>query len=225
LIESREVIEGEALRPGQPASEGQHSLARYHVRTRSGDLRWVEDSAFPWVDESGHTVGLVGVLQDVTERRAREHAAREQGIRELTQQRALTALSTLEAPPEIVLARVTEVAAQATGASRVGLWLLHGTADGVRHRDRYMLADDRHERAPEFPVEPVLTYVARETAGLGVVLGDVAAERVPEPLRAYCERQELGALLLVPVRQQGQPVGVLTFEHDGEARAWTPDEE
>jgi PAS domain S-box-containing protein len=39
------------------------------VRTRSGDTRWVSDSAIEVVNENGEPIGSIGILQDITERK------------------------------------------------------------------------------------------------------------------------------------------------------------
>ncbi|MCX7867500.1 MAG: PAS domain S-box protein [Limisphaera sp.] len=50
--------------------------ADHRIRTRSGEVRWIADSAVPMRDAQGRVTGVLGILQDVTERRrlAEEHA-------------------------------------------------------------------------------------------------------------------------------------------------------
>ena len=43
------------------------------IRTRDGSLRWISDSSVELIDESGESTGSIGILQDITERRQREH--------------------------------------------------------------------------------------------------------------------------------------------------------
>lgn len=56
--------------------ELEHWRADYRVRMPMGEVRWLSDAAVPVRDERGHVRGLLGILQDVTERRrmAEEHA-------------------------------------------------------------------------------------------------------------------------------------------------------
>jgi diguanylate cyclase (GGDEF)-like protein/PAS domain S-box-containing protein len=51
-------------------------LADYLVRTRSGDLKWLGDHSFPWLDECGNLVGSVGILSDITKRKLAEETLR-----------------------------------------------------------------------------------------------------------------------------------------------------
>jgi PAS domain S-box-containing protein len=51
--------------------------ADYFIRTKTGELRWLRDHSFPWVDETGRVIGSVGILTEVTERKQGELKLRE----------------------------------------------------------------------------------------------------------------------------------------------------
>lgn len=51
--------------------------ADYLVRTRNGDLKWLGDHSFPWLDQAGRLAGSVGILSDITERKKIEATLRE----------------------------------------------------------------------------------------------------------------------------------------------------
>jgi diguanylate cyclase (GGDEF)-like protein/PAS domain S-box-containing protein len=55
---------------------GEYS-ADYLVRTKKGELKWLGDHSFPWLDKSGNLIGSVGILSDITERKMMEAALRE----------------------------------------------------------------------------------------------------------------------------------------------------
>jgi PAS domain S-box-containing protein len=53
----------------------EHWQAEYRFRTPGGEVRWISDSAVPVRNDEGEVVGVLGILQDITERRrtAEEH--------------------------------------------------------------------------------------------------------------------------------------------------------
>gem|GEM_PF-1924434 len=55
--------------------------ADYRIRSRSGEERWLADSSIQIKDESGRTIGALGILQDITERKRVEKALRLQNER------------------------------------------------------------------------------------------------------------------------------------------------
>ncbi len=228
LIEAREVIEGQSLKEGRGGTEAEaHYLALYRVRTASGKQRWVEDGAYPWIDEAGEVAGLVGVLQDVTERREREEAAHEQSRRMLSQQRALNELSTLDAEAADVVRRATEVAAQTTGTGRVALWLFDDEGHEMRCHDLYVLENDRHRADVAFRAESVADAVAmlgrHRVRATTDILSKPPSERVG--LDIYHARNGVHAVLTAAVRREGRVMGFVTFEHLGTPRTWTLDEQ
>ncbi|MEP0548494.1 MAG: PAS domain S-box protein [Rhodothermales bacterium] len=226
LIESREVIEGSALNGGDGASDS-HYLALYRLRTADDQLRWVEDSASPWIDESGKVVGRVGVLQDVTERREREEAAHLQSRRSLAQQKALNELSTLDADAPSVLRRTTEVAAKVMGTGRVALWLLDEDSVEMRCHDLYELEEGRHRADVAFRADAVADAVEMLSHQRVLATADVMNKPLSERvgLDVYHARNGVRAVLTAPIRRGGRVVGFVAFEHLAAPRTWTLDEQ
>jgi PAS domain S-box-containing protein len=57
---------------------GARTEEEYRIVRRDGAVRWIHDRAFPVRDERGQIVRVVGIAQDITERKAAEKALREQ---------------------------------------------------------------------------------------------------------------------------------------------------
>ena len=57
---------------------GERQTASYRIRTRDGQVRWLEDRMSAALDESGRVILLEGVARDVSEQRNAEELARQQ---------------------------------------------------------------------------------------------------------------------------------------------------
>jgi PAS domain S-box-containing protein len=66
----------------------------YLIRTRSGELRWIYDTAIEIVDENSSARGSIGILQDVTERKRAEEEIRK--LNEDLERRVVERTSQLE---------------------------------------------------------------------------------------------------------------------------------
>ena len=223
LVERRTVFAGAGLfEAPDPAATHYHAV--YRLRTQSGGTRWVENHAYPWHDDAGETVGLVGALQDVTERQLRDDALADEAQQALARQSALVELARLDRA-EDVFGRAAELACEAAGADAASVWLTDGPA--VACRAHYAPA------APDAP--PALPAGA-----LAVVLGAIDGPRalaVDDALadarlgtsagRALAAALGGRAFVAAPVRRGTETVGLLlvcrTDAAPGEAppAAWT----
>jgi signal transduction histidine kinase len=57
--------------------EGEDIPSEYRIRTPGGELKWVRNRAFPVKDETGQPVRVVGIAEDITERKQAEIVVRE----------------------------------------------------------------------------------------------------------------------------------------------------
>jgi signal transduction histidine kinase len=73
----------------------QHWLADYKIRTRNGEIRWLNDSSVPITDQNGKVIGSLGVLQDITERKHAEEVIK--NINRELEQRVIQRTAQLEA--------------------------------------------------------------------------------------------------------------------------------
>jgi PAS domain S-box-containing protein len=228
LVEGREVFEGHGLTEGAPEVEGErHYLALYRMRTKGGEPRWVENNAYLWYDDAGQAVGLVGVLQDVSERKRRENAQAAEAARTLCQQKALVELSGLHAAaPDAVIRRATELVAACTGAARVGVWTEDAAQEVLCCRDLVAGPEGAHGTEPPLPLEAVGAVLTRLDENRVFAAEDVeesaliAQGGAAEPLRAYLRARGVRAVLVAPIRLSGRVTGVVVLSHVAEPYAW-----
>ncbi len=65
-------VSADHLRRKRRQGDAGEFRADYLVKTKSGELKWLGDHSFPWLDREGNLVGSVGILTDITERKRAE---------------------------------------------------------------------------------------------------------------------------------------------------------
>ncbi|PAP78183.1 ATP-binding protein, partial [Rubrivirga marina] len=217
LVETRDVLEGEGLASGPvPGAEAYHAL--YRMSTAAGP-RWVENSARPWLDATGQPVGLVGVLQDVTERKEREDRLADAAQTALVRQRALVDLAHLDGA-DAFGGPAAGVVAATLGASDVSFWLCEsGRPCAPLHAPPP--ADPAGGFAGAFAA--VLCHVAEHRA---LAVADAASDaRVADlGLDAFVQTYGLRSLLVAPIRRHGGVVGLVAVHRTDGPHDWDASE-
>ncbi|MDX1421313.1 MAG: PAS domain S-box protein, partial [Rubricoccaceae bacterium] len=224
LIDEEAVIEGDGLLEG---GSGEHYLARYRMRTKAGGAVWVENSAYPWCDADGRPVGLVGMLQDVTERKRQEDAQAGEAARVLCQQRALVELGGLHAGgPEAVIGRAVELMAACTGADETGVWVEDPEAAVLRCLDLYHPETDAHGTEPPLPLDASRALLDELQRHRVLAVDETEASATLEWVgaAAYLRERGIRAVLLAPVRRSGRVTGIVALRQR-EPRAWSAAEQ
>ena len=203
-----------------PRPEGpERCVARFPIQTRSGGVRWIENSSKPWLDGSGRPIGTVGVLHDITERKEREDAAADAAQRSLDRQAALVELASLGSGTQILavgLDRALELVCDTTGSPHGSIWLRD--ADGVR-----AVATRGVDRSlPVYRARAFEAVVAGLAGQRALAVASAEADDRVEALGLGGFATALGAtsMLFAPVRQGGDTVGGLVLHDDAAARPW-----
>ncbi|WP_412062272.1 ATP-binding protein [Rubrivirga sp. IMCC45206] len=213
LVLRRDVIDGDGLASG-PVDGADQYRALYRMATADGE-RWVENAARPWCDATGHAVGLVGVLQDVSDRQRRESELADAAQAALDRQRALVDLAHLDGA-DAFGASAAAIAAATLGATDVSFWACEG---GASHP---LYAPSPVEAAEPASFEGALEHVARHRA---LTVSDAATDdRIgPLGLEPFVRAYGVRALLVAPIRRHGQVEGLVVVHRD-QAHDWDPAE-
>ena len=176
----------------------------YRVVQPDKSSRWVHDRAFPVKDESGSVYRIVGITEDITERKRAERllrAQRDVGI-------ALSVTSDLK----IALDRLLEVAARLEGIDCGGVYLLDEKT-GKLHLDAHQ------GLSPDF-ISRVLCYGADSREAHLVRAGQILYlhhSLIPRNHGVLWGGEGLRALAVVPVQHKGVVLGMLnlgSYKHD-----------
>ena len=225
FIETREVISGDGLLDGPLAGVcDQHYRALYRFTDKGGRGLWVENNAYVWC-EGDEAVGLVGVFQDVTERRREEEAQADAAQQLLARQAALVDLARHHHEgTEALLHRVGERACEASGADGASVWL----AEGAWMTCQACVAPmGSREPAPtSVPIETFDAALERFRGRRALVVDDAADGEALRELGfgAYHDAFAPCALLAAPVRRGGEAIGLVVLHRTDGPHAWSEGE-
>jgi len=170
----------------------------YRVLRGDGSLRWVRDRAFPLKDDHGSIYRLVGVAEDVTERKLGEQLL--QAERDLG-----TALSSTN-DLGVALGRLMEIASRLEGIDCGGIYLLDRKTGELNLQAHRGLSASFVQRVSRY--QPDATETRLLQAGKTLYL---RREEIPRGVEALWGGEGLRALARVPVRDNGGVVGMLNL--------------
>ena len=228
LVLEREVLEGAGLMDGPPAPGGSHHyLAVYKMQTRTGGTRWVENNAYPWYDGTGQAVGLVGVLQDVTERKRRDVEQAAEAARRYAHQKVLVELARLPSlsPPEVAR-YAAEWAMPHLQADRVGVWVVDRAAATLTCLDVFEAAHRMHITEPAVSLGTVEALLAELEKSRAITIGDVDCDERIGPVidGAYLAARGVRSLVQAPIRRGSHVVGIVAFHNTQGPCTWSATE-
>ena len=123
---------------------------------------------------------------------------------------------------DAALARITEVASQALGVARVGVWFFDGRRESIRCADGYSRHDGSHASGEVLRRDDFPAYFSAISSERTIAAGDAAQDpRTREFADGYLAEYGIGAMLDTPIHHGGQVVGILCHEHVGGSREWT----
>src|SRR5579883_1058208 len=176
----------------------------YRVVRPDGSLRWVHDRAFPVRNQEGAVYRLVGIAEDITERKRTEHllqAERDVGI-------ALGSTSDLQ----FALEKLLEVAVQLDGIDCGGVYVMEPETDELRLVAHRGLSTSFVSRISRYKSDATETRMAR----LGKTVY-MRQDQIPRKLEVLWGSEGLSALAIVPLQHKGRVLGMLnlaSYRHD-----------
>jgi PAS domain S-box-containing protein len=222
VVDDRDL---ETLRSNRPV------ITEVRTFTKGGDLVWVCVYAHPvWDAARQELVGIYGAVQNITERKQAEEAQRARFERISRHDRALVYLATKGVPlasdfREAARA-ITQAAGEATGVERVSVWLLCDEGRQLACVDLYELETGRHSGGDILDAARYPNYFEALNASRVVDADDALRDpRTSEFRDHYLTPLGIPSMLDATIRDAGQVVGVVCFEHVGEdRRTWQADE-
>ena len=229
----RSVIGDEAYAVARPKLEealGGRDVCYETWMTIRGVPRRMRATYQPHRGAGGAVLGLLVVVEDITERRREDEAVRERQRRLERQHRALVGLTrgkTLTSGRlDAAFAEIACAAADVLDVERVSVWLYNDSKTSIRCLDLYERAAQRHSHGAVLPAADSPSYFAALEHARIIAAHDAPGDALTaEFAESYLRPHGIASMLAAPICLRGTVVGVVCHEHTGPPRQWTADEQ
>jgi PAS domain S-box-containing protein len=170
----------------------------YRVVRTDGSLHWVHDRAFPVKNSEGAVYRLVGIAEDITERKRSEQflqAERDIGA-------ALGSTSDLR----FALERLLEIALQLEGLDCGGIYLMDPRTGELHLQAHRGLSKSFVERVGRYKSDAIEARLARTGR-----ISYLSKDQIPRNLEGLWGSEGLQALAAVPIQHKGGVLGMLNL--------------
>jgi len=125
-----------------------------------------------------------------------------------------------------IFQEITEADAKALQAERVGIWLFDKERKKIQCVDLYEKSKDSHSSGGELLEHDYPSYFESLKKELFIAASDALKDpRTKEFSSSYLSPIGISSMLDVPIRKEGEIIGVLCHEHIGSPRQWTEEEQ
>ena len=200
------------------------------IETRQKGKRLLHTKKVPINGDDGTPQYLLGISEDITERKHIEHIERERARKLEQQQIALCELAKHEAiytgNLDEALRLITKTGSRVLGVERASIWTLNEQGSELELLDLYERTLNRHTAGATLAAQDYPSYfqaIAHEEHAIAA--HDAHADvRTREFSQSYLTPLGIGAMLDAPVRRKGHVIGLLCHEYVGGPRSWTMEE-
>ena len=181
-------------------------------------------------DENDITTGYLGLAIDITERKEAEQILRASEYRLARQKQAVVDLAHAQRDAsghlDVLIRRTTELLCAALGVQRASVWSYSDEEKKIECLDLYIVDSGVHDTGIviEYAANPAYFDALKQERVIA------ANNAMTDPTTSdfannYLQPNNIGAMMDATILRGSKPVGVVCFEHVGEARAWTIDEQ
>lgn len=202
---------------------------REKFTSRIGE-EYYQGACTPVLDDDATLESVVLVATNVTELESMRRSLHMSEEHLKRQNAALLALVSSGALFQGDLARavadITEACSALIGTERVSVWLYGEDYSEIRCIDLYRRSSGQHHSGETLRCDTFPAYAASHMKGEIVSAADVRTDpRTRDIPSAYYEKHGISSLMDVSVWLHDRLGGLLSLEHVGEPRMWTPEEE
>ena len=199
----------------------------FQVKRADDKVIWVQDNAHAVFTAKGQVLYHEGSLQDITERKRTEEIVRKRTDQVIRHQSALLDLAKIDlADLDASLRMITEIDARSLGVARVSIWFYNSIHSAIICHDLFLMSSNGHEKGMVLEARKYPRYFrALEESRLLAADDALADPRTREFAKDYLTPNGISSMMDIPLRRNGELIGVVCHEHTGEKREWTLEEQ
>jgi len=193
-----------------------------------GSIHWVSEIGDVVFDEKGKAVRMLGIVQDITERKKMEDRLRENEERLRKMNDVLVGIAknktVVSGDLEEAFKEITEAATDTLNVRSASVWLSSEDQLTAQCYDFYLSNTGTHTKGQEIEKSPFVLKIFEGNRLLAV--SDIHS-RTPykEYYEEYFPKFNITSTIKAPIRSSGKIVGILSIDDVGEPRKWTLEEQ
>ncbi|MEO1593297.1 MAG: PAS domain-containing protein, partial [Cyanobacteria bacterium J06632_22] len=125
----------------------------------------------------------------------------------------------------VAIAQLTCIAAEALAVERVSVWLYHDRNDQLIEANTYVLSQRCHTAGRQLRIDDYPDYFSPQPAHQHYQVRESTEDMADSFAQRWLIPRHVGALITVPVYQQGQIAGWVWYEHIDQPRQWRDEEQ
>jgi PAS domain S-box-containing protein len=209
------------------AKDGALRNFEFQMKRADGRMIWVQDNATAVLDPKGQPLYYEGSLLDITRQKDEESEIQDRRDQLIRHQAALLELTKMSfSELESSFRKTTEIVARTLDIDRASIWNYNPAHTEITCQDLYSRPENLHDKGLVLKAEDYPRYF-KALEDSRVVAADRALfdPRTNEFAEAYLKPRDIISMMDIPVRRQGEIVGILCCEHTGRERKWTLEEQ
>ena len=208
-------------------TEGTTGFYEKEYIRKDGGIIPVELCAYPTLDDQGNLIGMWAFVHNISRRKQHEEENKKHQNQIIQQKETLIELSRLtNGNFENSLRLFTEKAAESIQTERVSIWVFENDQKHLTCLDLFESSKNVHRQESDLSLDDYPAYFSSLKKNRIIAAHDAARDpSTREFNKSYLIPNKITSMLDCSINRQENLLGVVCFEHVGEARVWSLEEQ
>lgn len=178
-------------------------------------------------NDKGEVIALFGTIKDVSEEEKAKRILEASVARSKQKKQVILKLAGLVGGDfNLALQNITKLAATTLKVERVSIWSFNSEKTAINCEKLFVLSDGSHTSGLELKMADNKTYFNELNKEQAILVSDVVNDSITKGLtQNYLIPNNIASLMDVFINSTEGYYGILCFEHVGQPRKWTADEQ